>query len=87
MCLNIKNDETQRLSRELAAATGETITGAITVAVRERLERVRAGDDGEVASKRSRLRLIAQDAGPRWSPDLSTRDPDDLLYDERGLPR
>jgi hypothetical protein len=29
MGLNIKNDEAQRLSRELAAATGETITGAI----------------------------------------------------------
>jgi hypothetical protein len=51
------------------------------------MERVRAGDDGEVASKRNRLRLIAQDAGPRWRPDLSTRDHDDLLYDERGLLR
>jgi Rv0623-like transcription factor len=29
MGLNIKNDEAQRLSRELAAVTGETITGAI----------------------------------------------------------
>jgi antitoxin VapB len=87
MGLNIKNEETQQLSRELAAVTGETITGAITVAVRERLERVRAGDPDEISHRRSRLRRIADDAGPRWSPDLNTRDHGDLLYDERGLPR
>ena len=39
MRLNIKNEETQRLVRELAQLTGETMTGAITVALRERLER------------------------------------------------
>jgi antitoxin VapB len=87
MGLNIKNDETQRLSRELAAATGETITGAITVAVKERLERVRAGDPGEVDRRRSRLRKIADDAAPRWSAELGTHDHGDLLYDDRGLPR
>ena len=41
MSLNIKNEETCRLARELAELTGETITGAITVALRERLERKR----------------------------------------------
>ena len=39
MSLNVKNEETQRLVRELALLTGETMTGAITVALRERLER------------------------------------------------
>ena len=37
MGLNIKNDETCRLARELARLTGESMTGAITVALRERL--------------------------------------------------
>jgi antitoxin VapB len=87
MGLNIKNEETQQLSRELAAATGETITGAITVAVRERLERVQTGDPDEVSRRRSRLRRIADDAAPRWSPDLNSRDHGDVLYDERGLPQ
>jgi antitoxin VapB len=87
MGLNIKNDETQRLSRELAAATGETITGAITVAVRERLERVRAGDPGELDRRRNRLRKIAHDAAPRWTDELRDHDHGDLLYDERGLPQ
>ena len=39
MSLNIKNEQTCRLAGELAELTGETMTGAITVALRERLER------------------------------------------------
>lgn len=39
MSLNIKNDETCRLAIELARLTGETMTGAVTLALRERLER------------------------------------------------
>lgn len=33
MGLNIKNDETYRLVKELAKLTGETLTGAVTQAV------------------------------------------------------
>ncbi len=43
MALNIKDPETDRLVRELAAETGETITDAVSTAVGERLERVRGG--------------------------------------------
>jgi len=39
--LNIKNEETHRLAQELARLTGESMTAAVTEAVRERLERVR----------------------------------------------
>jgi hypothetical protein len=35
MSLNIKNEETQRLARQLAAVTGESMTAAVTLAVRE----------------------------------------------------
>jgi antitoxin VapB len=38
MALNIKNEETHRLAQVLAEETGETLTEAVTVAVRERLE-------------------------------------------------
>ena len=38
---NIKNDDTCRLASKLARLTGETMTGATTVALRERLERER----------------------------------------------
>lgn len=47
MRLNIKNPETDRLARELAAATGESITAAVTAAVRERLQRIRDEVDAD----------------------------------------
>lgn len=40
--LNIEDPETHALARELAAATGETITKAVHVAIREHLQKVRA---------------------------------------------
>jgi antitoxin VapB len=39
--LKIKNDEAHRLAEELAKLTGESMTRAVTIAVRERLDRVR----------------------------------------------
>ena len=57
MSLNIKNEETCRLAGELARLTGETMTGAITVALRERLERERHERSVEVRVQR--LRAIA----------------------------
>ena len=42
MSLNIKNEETYRLVRELADLTGESMTGAVTEAVRERLKRIKS---------------------------------------------
>lgn len=40
MALNIKDEETERLAREVAALTGESKTGAIRTALRERRERL-----------------------------------------------
>jgi antitoxin VapB len=40
VALNIKDPTTDRLVRELAAATGESITVAVRVAIAERLTRV-----------------------------------------------
>lgn len=42
MALSIKSDEADRLARELAAETGETLTEAVVVALRERLDREHA---------------------------------------------
>ena len=41
MALNIKNKETCDLAREVAEMTDDTMTGAITVALRKRLEQVK----------------------------------------------
>jgi antitoxin VapB len=84
MGLNLKNDEAHRLARELAALTGESMTAAVTVAVRERLERIRARKRGSLAN---RLLAIGKDCAPRLKEPFRTIDHGDLLYDERGLPR
>ena len=85
MSLNIKNEETHQLARELVALTGETMTGAVTVALRERLERERR--ERSVETRLRRLRAIRKrcvrmlkDEGP------SAVEHGDLLYDEKGLP-
>jgi antitoxin VapB len=82
MSLNIKNEKTHRLVRELARATGESMTAAVDKAVQERLERVRGKSNKGMAEK---LMKIARASGPLWKkPYVSL---EELLYDEKGLPK
>jgi antitoxin VapB len=81
MSLNIKNAETYRLIRELADLTGESMTGAVTEAVRERLERIRS--DFQPAD----IAELAREIRELLPPGALDVDHGDLLYDERGLPR
>ena len=85
MGLNIKNDETCRLARQLARLTGESMTGAITVALRERLahEQRRRG----VQARSQKLRAIAERCANLMGPGPASTEHGDMLYDERGLPR
>ncbi len=84
MQLNIKNPEAHRLARELAGLTGETMSGAVTQALQERLERERRRRGREGVSQK--LLLIGQRASKRRV--LDTRSPNEILgYDESGLPR
>ena len=85
MSLNIKNEETCRLAGELARLTGETMTGAITVALRERLERERHERSVEVRIQR--LRATATRCAKLLGPGPSAVEHGDVLYDERGLPK
>ena len=84
MGLNIKNEETHRLVQELAALTGESMTAAVTEAVRQRLGRVRRDRDGSLAD---RLVAIGKDCAAHLKEPFRSADHGDLLYDERGLPR
>jgi antitoxin VapB len=84
MGLNIKNPETYRLVEELAKRTGESMTAAITVAVRERLDRIRSEQGAGLAD---RLLRIGQDCAKRLKEPYRSANHDELLYDERGLPR
>ena len=85
MGLNIKNDETYRLAGELARLTGETMTGAITVALRERLEREKRLRDADVRAQK--LRAIAERCAKLLEPGPSAVEHGEVLYDERGLPK
>lgn len=83
MAISIKDPETDRLARELAAATGETLTDAIREALRERLareaQRARRGLRAEVRRIQERIARL---------PVLDARTDDEILgYDDHGLPR
>ena len=83
MRISIKNAQTERLARELARETGESLTTAIRRALEERLARVegRRSPADKLALARNVLRRV--DA----LPVLDHRSTDEILgYDERGLP-
>jgi antitoxin VapB len=82
MGLNIKAPEAQRLAKELAEKTGESLTTAVTQALRERLARV---DRRGLAE---RLMEIGRQASAAMTEEERTFDYDALLYDEEtGLPK
>ncbi len=83
MALSLKDPETDRLAREVAELTGETITHAIRTALAERLqrERLRRGHPVRLADQ---LTALGRDCAAL--PDIDTRTPDEILgYDETGL--
>ena len=84
MALNIKDAETDRLARELAEETGESITVAARTAIRERLARVRAS--ARPADTHADLRAIVERG--RRRPTQDGRSAEEILgYDADGLPR
>lgn len=82
MALSIKDAETDRLVRQLAVTTGESMTDAVRQAVAERLERERR--------RRGKASLEELDAIARRCaalPRLSDASEDEILgYDENGIP-
>jgi antitoxin VapB len=83
MTLNIKNPETYRLATELARLTGETLTQAVTEAVRERLERVSRQRQKATAAE---LLAIGQRCAAHLHTPATSGEHATLLYDEQGLP-
>lgn len=84
MALSIKSLETERLAREVAAKTGESITGAIQNSLAERLDRLNCEHRGRnlMSQLEEILHRIDQ------LPVLDSRTPDEIIgYDENGLPR
>ena len=82
VALNVKHPEADRLARELARETGESLTDAIIGALSQRLERERRR--GAATARERELRAIA--ARVAAMPVVDGRSGDDILYDELGLP-
>jgi antitoxin VapB len=81
MALSIKSDDADRLARQLAAETGESLTDAVTEALRARLDEVRR------PRRDLARRLLAISEGAHRLPRLDGRTDDEIVgYDEHGLP-
>jgi antitoxin VapB len=83
MAISLDDPETDRLAREVAQLTGETVDEVVRKALAERLqrERVRRGKPSDLVE---RLNEIARHCASL--PDYDTRSPDEILgYDEHGL--
>ncbi len=83
MALSIKNTETDRLAHELARATGESVTTAVTNAIKLRLEMVKPRSDATRLTQdvRQIQQLVAS------LPDRDLRSADEIIgYDEFGMP-
>ena len=82
MALNIKSDEADRLARELAVTTGESLTDAVTTALEQRLQRERARQGPTLHDRLHRLQ-----ADVARLPVRDQRAPDAIIgYDGDGLP-
>ena len=83
MALNIKNPETHRLAKALAERTGESLTKAVTVALRERLAGLRTQE--QPGGLMAAVAEIQDFVGAL--PDRDCRSADEILgYDDHGLP-
>jgi antitoxin VapB len=84
MAISIKSLDVERLAREIAAKTGDSLTGAIKTSLEERLERLKKQRGNNILLDQLREILRRVDA----LPVLDSRSPDEIVgYDEHGLPR
>jgi antitoxin VapB len=84
MPLSIKNEATERLAREVASETGESLTEAIQKSLEERLERLKRRHKVHILTGQIEDLLRRVDA----LPTLDSRPEDEILgYDEDGIPR
>lgn len=83
MSLNIKDRKTHELARRLAAATGETVTEAVRIALQERLRRIETRRSGQnLADRLDEIALYCASL-----PVRRMRSEDEILgYNEQGLP-
>lgn len=81
MALNIEDPETERLAREVAGLTGESTTGAVRTALRERKERLEL-ERGGPGREQALRRLLEEEIWPAIPPELRGRAPTQEEQDE-----
>jgi antitoxin VapB len=81
MQINIKSDEARALADEITKRTGETITEAVTEALKQRLKKL------TIEERLARVMEIAEEVSSRLEEPWKSMDHGDLLYDDRGLPK
>jgi antitoxin VapB len=84
MAPHIMNDETLKLAHELSKLTGESLTAAVTQAIRERLERIQNAQRAELAD---RLLRIGKDCAAHLKGPFRSAEHGTVLYDDMGLPQ
>ena len=87
MALHLNNPTTDKLARELARETGETLTEAVNTALQERLDRVGRKKTEDQEKLAADLLRIAKGAKGLRRQKKTSRELIDELYDEDGLPR
>jgi antitoxin VapB len=84
MGISIRNQKAERLAREVAEQSGESLTQAIIVALEERLERLK----GRKSATNLTEEIFRISKRCSALPELDHRSPDEILdYDSRGVPR
>jgi antitoxin VapB len=89
MGMNIKDPEVHAMARELAARRSTTVTDAVRQALRAELDRSPSPEDPEaLEARKAVIRAICArvSARPEWQ-GRSSKELQDALYDEDGLPR
>ena len=88
MGMNIKDPEVHAMARQLAARRGTTVTDAVRQALSAELERLPdAMSEASVEARKEAVRVICRrtSTNPAWQ-GLSSKELQDALYDENGLP-
>lgn len=84
MSMNIKNKEAHELAKELSSITGESITTAVTEALREKIHRLQKA---RPVSLSDQLLAIGKSCAEQIRKSKHKILTDDDLYDHLGLPK
>lgn len=88
--LNIKSEEARRLALLLAKESGESLTRAVIIALRVRLEllqKEKAHAPDALRERERKFYEIVEGSRQRWRDDTTLKDVMDSIYDKYGLPR